>query len=324
MNKINNLLAIVLISSLCLFGVGAYVFTPLSPSAVPVAPPTEATGALVSGKALTPWSGWWWPFHEQMPPNLYQPEEAMARYDSLSLARGQPDPQALAWERERHYTDKPGEEWFGHCNGWAAASILEPEPRKTNTVQGIEFRVRDQKGLLAEWHWWDPATAFYGTRYNDSSDNINDIEPQEFHRILIDFIGENGRPLIFDTNGGTKEKDNPMVWNFPAYEYKMEYRPDSNHSGRTHVRCQVWFASFTQPDRLGTANFIRTYYYWLEGDIRRPAAGEWEKSTDGGWDTAGDSLADHPDFAWYPAKATSHQVLTWPQVSEILQGGNTR
>lgn len=267
-----------------------------------------------------PWSGWWWPFHVSLPYHLYDPRGPMDKYDALAVAQGLPNPESRAWERQHHYADGPGEEWFGHCNGWAAASVLEPEPQSARTLAGIQFNPSDMKGLLAEWHWWDPAVAFYGSRYDGPGDDIDDIYPHQFHRVLIDFIGEKRRPIIMDIRGGTQETNSPQIWNYPAYRYQMEYQPDRNQPDRTHVRCRVWFAYTAHPDYQGTRSSMKVYYYWITGDQRRPTAGGWERSIDGGWNTVGDSRRDHPDFLWYPASATQHQVLSRRLIDQIISG----
>jgi len=38
--------------------------------------------------------------------------------------------------------------WFGHCNAWSAAAIMEPEPRHDVTVDGITFTAGEVKALL--------------------------------------------------------------------------------------------------------------------------------------------------------------------------------
>jgi len=279
---------------------------------------------LFAGAAkTTPWSGWWWPFYIKSPPHLYDPGGPMDKYDQVSVKRGRPNPETMVWERKNHYTDKKQEDWFGHCNGWAAASVLEPEPKSAKEVSGVKFEINDLMGLLSEWHWWDGAVAFYGTRYYGEGDNIDDILPHEFHDIVISYIGEQGLPLIMDIRGGTEEKGNPQVWNFPAYKYELSYRQDEEDGEKTHVRGRIWFCDFTRPSSLRFKNFVEDYYYWIKGDKRHPASGGWETAKEGGWGSSGDSRKSHPDFVWYPGEAKRHPVLERAQYLEIVgQGEN--
>ena len=51
-----------------------------------------------------------------------------------------------------HRTVPPDPSWEGHCDGWSAAAIREDEPTTTRILNGIEFDLNDQKGLLtATW-----------------------------------------------------------------------------------------------------------------------------------------------------------------------------
>ncbi|MCR6544265.1 hypothetical protein [Dehalobacterium formicoaceticum] len=272
----------------------------------------------------TPWSGWWWPFYEKAPPNLYNPDGPMDKYDQVSINRGQPNPGAMSWEKEHHYTDKKSEGWFGHCNGWAAAAVLEAEPQNPKDVTEVHFEVNDIMGLLSEWHWFDSAVAFYGTRYYDENDNADDIFPHEFHRMIISYIGKQGLPIIMDISGGTSERSNPQVWNFPAFQYKLSYRPDKDNKEKTHVHCRLWFTDTTRPSALELKTFTEDYFYWIEGEKGNPTSGAWETAKEGGWGSSGDSRKKHPDFIWYPAVAKSHPILGHSQYLEIVGQGENR
>ncbi|TVQ90753.1 MAG: hypothetical protein EA397_11780 [Deltaproteobacteria bacterium] len=105
--------------------------------------------------------------------------------------------------------------WFGHCNGWAAAAILEDEPREAITVtagDGVEitYETADLKALTSELHYMT-YSRFYGERYNDEDDDINDLYPKPFHQIVSFYIRDQQVPIVFDTDPG------PPVWNFPAW-----------------------------------------------------------------------------------------------------------
>ncbi len=63
------------------------------------------------------------------------------------------------------------EGWWGHCNAWAAAAILEPEPVREGEVGGVRFRVGDAKALLTEGYM-DVRSAFYGTRVYDDEPSL--------------------------------------------------------------------------------------------------------------------------------------------------------
>ena len=107
-----------------------------------------------------------------------------------------------------------GGSWWGHCNGWAAAAILNNEPREPITVSvddlEIEYTTADLKGLLSETHY-STRSSFYGARYNGEEDDISDLSPKAFHHIIQFYLRDQQVPLVFDTTASE------AVWNFPAW-----------------------------------------------------------------------------------------------------------
>jgi competence ComEA-like helix-hairpin-helix protein len=145
----------------------------------------------------------------------------MDKFATVQYLRGKtyPNPYYLgAWEILNSY-NPGGESWWGHCNGWAAAAILTNEPRESMdfSVSGedIEFTVADIKGLLTESHY-STYSRFYGERYNgDDEDDIKDLTPASFQKIMNFYVREQGVPLVFDTTASE------AVWNFPAYGIEL-------------------------------------------------------------------------------------------------------
>jgi competence ComEA-like helix-hairpin-helix protein len=126
-----------------------------------------------------------------------------------------------SWELLNSY-NPGGESWWGHCNGWAAAAILANEPRESASVEvdghEIEFTTADLKGLLTEAHY-STNTRFYGSRYNGrDGDDISDLSPANFLKIINFYIRDQGVPLVFDTTASE------AVWNFPAWQAEVELR----------------------------------------------------------------------------------------------------
>src|SRR5262249_29147455 len=96
-----------------------------------------------------PWSGWWWPTG-YFPSPLAAEGGPLDKFDRYIGSLGFPNPGAKSWEAIHHF--KPGCSWCGHCHGWAAAAILEPEPTRPGRIGMIDFTVADLKGLLTEAH----------------------------------------------------------------------------------------------------------------------------------------------------------------------------
>ena len=135
---------------------------------------------------------------------------------------------APAWELLNHWSPA-GSSWFGHCNGWAAAAIINREPREditfdtewTSSVAGqgdrnltMELSVADQKGLLSETNY-SGLSNFFGARYNDEDDDPSDLTPKAILHILSTYIKQRQVPLVFDTTA------TEQVWNFPAWGYEL-------------------------------------------------------------------------------------------------------
>jgi competence ComEA-like helix-hairpin-helix protein len=150
-----------------------------------------------------------------------------------------------AWEILNSY-NPGGESWWGHCNGWAAAAILTNEPTQSqnHSVDGnsIEFTVADQKGLLTESHY-STYSRFYGQRYNgDDEDDIADLSPSAFQKIMSIYVKELGVPLVFDTTA------TEAVWNFPAYAIDLSLTETT--SGDVYTLVNINTATLDELDAL--------------------------------------------------------------------------
>jgi len=146
--------------------------------------------------------------------------DELSPMDKLALsfyvddATGSTNPFYLpAWEILNSY-NPDGEGWWGHCNGWSGAAILANEPRQSVQVsmrgQDVEFTTADLKGLLTESHY-STTSHFYGQRYNGEEDDITDLSPAAFHRLVSFYIRDQGVGMVFDTTA------DEQVWNFPAW-----------------------------------------------------------------------------------------------------------
>lgn len=233
-----------------------------------------------------PWSGYWWSRREGKLAKGWasHAESPMQRYDRYVMSRTGNNPGAQAWEQKNH-CNPTAPSWWGHCNGWAAASIMEPEPCRTRMLNGITFTVADQKALLSEM-CMDVRALFYGNRQNDISLATQDIRPDRFHRLLIENIKKRGRGIVADTSWSRS------VWNFPICGYETEWAPIWFFHNRVWVTTTVHFATDgVKPEFVGTETFTQTYHYILNLNDRGEVIG-------GFWDPR--SLWSHPDFVWIP------------------------
>lgn len=270
------------------------------PSAIPN-PEGEATGV---------WAGHWWPM---LPGgnNLYGDAGPMEKYDAYLLAKTGTNPGAKAWEVANHKTEDSKNSWWGHCNGLAAASILEDEPKTSGSAHGVTFSVGDKKGLYTEINNGGGADLFIGARNNSETDTTSaafkDVHPYDFHRTLVQWIGINREPVVMDVNAGFQ------VWNYPVYKYRMTTSPHAE-AGKLNVTTTIWKVNFASPNHVGVVSAQSTYTYWVSVDAQgNPISGRSE------W--TGSSVNDHPDFIWHPNGRGTPNPIKYPLVKEIAELG---
>jgi hypothetical protein len=279
---------------------------------------------------ITPWSGYWWPMREG---RLLVP---LGKYDTLTGHR------AAEWERQANPPGPDVPRWHGYCHAWAAASIMEPEPRNNHVAASfrdadpasempghvrLNLDIGDQKGLLTACHTENLANS-WGDRYGDGqgSEDPLDIYPDLLWRLLKLHLGQQGVALVLDVEPGDE------VWNFPVYHYEVQYRPVGAGSGdpRPTDRPQdgavgrpapsgMYQADMTllmaddgvPPAYQGTKTRKQTYQFTFrmrDGNIVM-GSGRW----------TGQSVKDHPDFAWYPYQAVaSNPEVKYSKVQRLV------
>ena len=257
---------------------------------IPAAAAKPEPGRLVAGQAdVTPWSGWWWPSLSAGDggPHVFDRNGPLDKYDGLVEKLTGTDPQTQQWELAHFQFFDPALDWAGKCNGWAVAALTEPEPVAPVTVDGITFSVADQKGLLADYHFADPAAWLIG-------DKEGGVKAADFHKTLLDWVGRQHKGLVMNAFDGTQQ-----VASFAVFRFQAVYLPDpADPVNKTHVRMTVWAADYhVDPNFVGLKIWpddkAKTYSYVIYGDRTNPTAGDWE----------GDSVSGpfaHPQNLWYP------------------------
>ena len=262
-----------------------------------------------------PWSGWWWPANDVVGgPRLFDPNGPLAKYDLFVQSLGLGNPDTRGWERDQIMF--PRLQWAGHCNGWAAAAVLEPEPQEGREINGIYFGVADLKGLLSSYHFADAAAWAVG------GEDAN-VSPADFHQALVNWIGGHRKGAVF-----TFRLVGDEVWSYPAYKYESVMGPDPLDPDVWHVRTVVWLVDNDVP-----ASFIgarpwpsaegKAFEYTLHGDPKNPTGGEWSAANQGRF--------GHPYMVWYPDpnRRNVDRQLTSPQLEygmlrQILGRDETR
>ena len=278
------------------------------------------------------WSGHWWPSAGGTDPNnnTYAPGGALYKYDEFyKQTRGSyPSPKARDWESANYAYSSPG--WIGHCNGWAAAAILHPEPVQDRIHGSLTFDVGDMKALLSEAYYEIPAWGSgrrYGWCYKygwksdgtwgcvDRESDLSDIHPYDFHRVVIGQLGQRKSAVVMDLD------PNNAVWNYPAYRYTLSSTPDSQIANRVHVTTRVYFAGTSGADSVGRilkGGAAREFRYYLTVD----SAGNPIPNGASAWS----STTTNPDFIWVPygnpisGSARRHNPsLDWSVVQDIIK-----
>lgn len=225
-----------------------------------------------------PWKGYWYPYSTQrMHDGLNSP---MAKYDRFVARRAAAtNPGSQEWEKQHHVG---GRSWSGHCNGWAAASVLVPEPRQsiTDPFTGITFTPFDLKALHIERNYC-PKLVFYGSRnYGEPDDVEGDIYASTFHNVLTYFIGELKKPVLTDLMRTVP------VQNAVMSGYKMSIKKVDTNSFQVEARVRVHLYEDKANDDHGVARSVtKTYKYTLHTDSEGTI-------TSGTWHSA------NPDFLW--------------------------
>ncbi len=117
--------------------------------------------------------------------------------------------------------------WYGHCNGWTAATIRHAEPQNSVVRNGVTFTPADIKGLLAEIYMYSDSEFLGGV---DPA-----INPGTLHLVLTNWVGRGSHPLGLESALGE------VVINFPLYKFKTKLTKlsDRQYEAETTVTYSV-------------------------------------------------------------------------------------
>lgn len=232
-----------------------------------------------AAQARQPWRGYWWPYQG------FPMGSVLSKYDRYVAARTGSSPGSYGWERSHHVYE--GIWWEGHCNGWAASSILRAQPTisRTDPSTGLVFSVSDQKGMLAEHDYCARAT-MYGKRYRGGND-IWDVDPAVFHNAISYYIGRLGKPIAMDYRRDTAV-DNHVV---SGYGMQITRISPTTLNVITTLRIHKYDTKMSSVPGVAPA-YTKVYKYELQQDGNgRTVGGRW--------------LSNNPDFLWAPLGPTA-------------------
>lgn len=258
------------------------------------------TGVISEDADIKPWRGYWWAYNGRRLSN--GSKSPMAKYDRFVRARTGSSPGTQSWENANHRYH--GIVWEGHCNGWAASSVLRAEPAfpKYDSRSGVTFSVSDQKGLLAEVDYC-AKVAFFGSRYRGSRSNPRDINPALFHNTLRYYIGTLKKPVAVDY------KQYAPVDNHIISGYTMDIRRTGVNTFAVIAKLRMHKYDSGISQTPGTAPlYTRTYSYRLREGDNGTLTGTW---------TSG-----NPDFLWVPLASvdcgSNNPRINHDRMQEIL------
>lgn len=225
-----------------------------------------------------PWRSFWFPQGSGRLRN--GADSPMAKYDRFVEKRLGSSPGAQALEKRYH---PPRDiKWAGHCNGWAASSIMRAEPTAavTDPFSGVTFSIADQKGLWVEADYC-PAYVFFGSR-NGGEGKDGDIRAVDFHNVITYYIGGLKKPVIMDL------MNNAPVENRVVSGYDMKITKARTGVYKVTAVLSIHSYDNRMSEDVGPAGiFTRKYEYLLDVDEEgRTRTGKW--------------LSRHPDFFWVP------------------------
>jgi len=316
-----------------------------------------AHGEEISGKLdRVPWPGDYWALvYCRLSFGQYSQGLApFEKYDNYVLATRGSIPGAAIREADPangHNGNLPS--WTGHCNGWAAAALLEPEPPSSLLVKldrptelrrlrypdqlqvpsgasrdvagayvsasaspatSIDLCSTDMKGMLTEIYC-SVRSDFWGTRYNGPTPaDPNDLAYQDIKpHMLHELLIKH---LKEKGEGLVFDADSgSSVWNQPVFAFKSSWvQKDKELAVTTTV---TWaLETYNGDNRVGLVNQVHhTYTYTMARD-------DSGVIVDSSW--TGESVKDHPDFVWLPYAVIDEQnvpKLSLKIVKEMMGKG---
>jgi hypothetical protein len=281
-------------------------------------------GEIYAETATLPWTGYWLPTNStyMFQHTSGQDYSPLEKYDMYMSNAHNQKTTAAQTEHDTLYNPLAGPA-DGHCDAWSIASIYENDPTPgtwsaphNSTLNGVSFTPADLKALLVDTYENQNLVKMIGERYDNLTDDPNDMYPDQFQAVVQGELFNKARPFIIDRDPG------PEVWNTPVESADIQTVVDSSNPQLLHVTAYIGtinaITEFDEQDpnwqgNPNEAEFTITYTYDLYGD--QQADGSYVIKS-GVW--TGDSVGYHPDFALVKVDGnTSHQSLN-PQVSNDM------
>lgn len=190
---------------------------------------------------------------------------AMRKYDA-AFNRGSP---ATDWERKDVGGHKRGGRdvdaparglfarlgrsrtpgWYGHCNGWTAASIRHAEPQYSVVRNGVTFTPADIKGMLAEIYMYTD-TEFLGGE-------TSVIDPAILHLTITNWLGRGSHPVGLEMIPGE------VVVNYPIFTYRNSVKKLSEREVEVNLSIRYGMNTHSEMNKSPRLNQTTYFHYAL-------------------------------------------------------------
>jgi hypothetical protein len=272
-----------------------------------------------------------WGRHSQSP---------LERY--MTLTNPSKMAEAKAWQQENHGKDVPNvDTWFGLCNGWTAAALLEKPVTKGIDVKlssgrpvsctpgsagCVHFDIGDINGLLAEVYLSGPSE-FLGARCDTAP---SQVQKDRYGRITQEGCwGTNAGTLLIVANNFMKKRKigfaveaqrpdkTDEIWNQPAYAYEItsyEIISEADAAKAVSGGRATSYAEFN-PAAKGFAR-VKATFYWVTENGPNAEYVDGSESTD---ETNFDMIIELDKAVSDPARPGTANIIG----GEYLTGGGT-
>ena len=228
--------------------------------------------------------------------------------------------------------------WWGTCHAWSPAALMEPEPQRAVTVNGVEFTVGDIKALIQNTYDSTAAVMLGGRcnaqlithdRTRSANDECSDVNPGSLHVVLTNFLGIAQLPLIEDRTASSE------VWNQPVLGYEVTKQAEIS---KTQANACVGATGSTWTYNTSAKKLyevrVTVTYLAESGASNTPLGFERNTSQDDyhyilelnrdgkviGGRYCTDSTNAHVDFLWSPrgSNSSSNPAIDEAKVRELI------
>ncbi|MFH2007039.1 MAG: proprotein convertase P-domain-containing protein [bacterium] len=238
------------------------------------------------------------------------------------------------------------ETWWGLCHAWVPAAILEPEPVKDVTINGVTFTVSDIKALLITMYDRN-SSVMIGGRCNEKEIERNeetgevvlsecgDTNAGTWHVVAVNMLGIMKRAFAEDRTA------NYQVWNQPVRGFEIRSQNEVSESealvllGRDATA--IYVDQFDSPEAVRWVHVDMTSHYVTESSnttegplvpniqqYTRQDHYEYILEINAAGDIVGGEWLpnyynSHPDFLWLPiAQSSGNPSVSFAKVKHIL------